>query len=102
MRGPAPGVEGVRTDVTGPLAGRAPEEVAARERGGADGGAAEVAGLAVAAVDVHLAAVVVDARRAAHGLGGVLGANGVDAAGADALAHQGDEVGPDGVPLGAG
>src|SRR5690606_3102384 len=70
--------------------------------GGADLAAADVAGQIRPAVDVHLAAVVVDARRAAHGLGGVLGADGVDAVVPDALAHQDHQVVPDRVPLGAG
>ncbi len=54
---------------SGPLAGRAPEEVAGGERGRVDVGAADVAGAVRPAVDVDLAAVVVDAGRAAHGLG---------------------------------
>jgi hypothetical protein len=59
-----------------------------------------VAGQGGAAVDVDLAAVVVHAGWAAHRLGGVLGADGVDAVVADALAHELGEVGPEGVPLG--
>lgn len=61
-----------------------------------------MAGLVRPAVDVDLAAVVVDAGRAAHGLGGVLGADGVDAVVAYAFAHERDQVRPDGVPLAPG
>ncbi|BFO21543.1 hypothetical protein SHKM778_79310 [Streptomyces sp. KM77-8] len=44
--------------------------------------------------------MVVDAGRAAHRLRGVFGADGVDAVVAHALAHQRDQVGPEGVPFG--
>ncbi len=54
-----------------------------------------------APVDVHLAAVTVAARRAAHRLRRVLGADGVDPAGAHALGHQLDEIGPQRRPLAA-
>ena len=62
------------------LAGRAPVEVAAGQFGPGDCGAAGVAGLAGAAVDVHLTAVPVDPRRPAHRLRQVLGMHGVDSA----------------------
>src|SRR5690606_4046018 len=64
--------------------------------------AAQVAGPGGPAVDVDLAAVVVDARRAAHRLRGVLGAHGVDAVGPYAPPHERGQVGPDRVPLGRG
>src|SRR6478609_5783999 len=72
----------------GPLAARAPEEVAGGEWGRADFGAAEMARHRRAPVDVHLTAVVVHARRASHRLGQMLGPYGVDAVVPYALAHQ--------------
>src|SRR6201999_2077339 len=81
------------------LATRAPEEIASLQLGGAHCLAAHVARLARTAVDVDLAAMVVDPRRPAHRLGGVLGPNGVDPVVRHALVHQLDQIGPHRAPL---
>ena len=52
-----------------------------------------------AAVDIDLAAVVIFARLAAHGLRCVRGTDRVDAAVLDAIVHEIDQVRPDGIEL---
>src|SRR6476659_8269577 len=74
------------------LATRTPEEIAPEQHLGPDRGAADVARRSGTTVDVDLAPVVVDARRATHRRRRVLGTHRVDAAGADALGHQDDQV----------
>src|SRR6266545_1050986 len=81
------------------LAGWAPVQVAPGEPAGAYLVAADEARLAGAAVDVHLAAVSVDPRRAPHRLRCMCTVDGVDAALLDALAHEQPQVDPDPVPL---
>src|SRR4051795_10494211 len=76
------------------LATRTPEQVPSGQHLGANLRTADIAGLTVPSIDVHLAAVVIDTRRAGHRLWRVLQVDGVDAAGAHAFMHQRDEVVP--------
>src|SRR5690606_41882180 len=85
-----------------PLAARAPVRVAAGELAPAYPCPAHQARLAGAAVDVHLPAVAVDPGRAAHRLGCVLRAYGVDPAGGEPVLHERPEVVPQLLPRGGG
>src|SRR5699024_12450704 len=77
------------------LAHRTPEEVPAGDRVRQDRAAADPTGLILPPVDVDLTAVVVLPRGSAHGLGFVLGPDGVDAAALPTDLHEFDGVLPD-------
>src|SRR4051794_33513332 len=81
------------------LAPGAPEEVSSREHLRPDPAATDVAVEALAAVDVDLAPVVVDAWCTTHRLRGVLDVHRVDASGPHAFVHQHDEVAPKALEL---
>src|SRR5699024_12754040 len=80
------------------LAHRTPEEVPAGDRVRQDRAAADPTGLILPPVDVDLTAVVVLPRGSAHGLGIVLGSDGVDAAALPTAPREFNSVLPD--PLG--